>query len=89
MENLGSRLIGVIVVNAVIWVVLRFVRRGVPILGKRGDSGIYLILLPLGFGLWGFEIPYWATAPIVLIGLAELLLSFRMAFAAERRAKTT
>jgi hypothetical protein len=89
VENTGSRLVGVIVVNAAIWVVLWFVRRGVPVLGKRGDSGLYMILLPLGFGLWGFDLPYWATAPIILIGLAELLLSFRMAFAAAQRAQET
>ena len=87
MENPGFRFVGIIVINLVCWVILRFVRRSVPALGKRGDTGIYMILLPLGFGVWGFDVPYWSTVPIALIGLAELLYSFRRALAREERAQ--
>jgi len=87
MENPGLRLLAVLIVNVVIWLMLKLAHRRVPVLNRHGDSGIYLILLPLGFGLFGMDLPYWSTAPIICGGLAILLNSLRGAAAAERPAK--
>ncbi len=39
--------------------------------------GLYLILLPLGFGLFGWDLPYWATAPGIVGGVVYLLVVFK------------
>ena len=83
MENPGLRLLAVLIVHVVIWLMLKLAHRLVPVLNRRSDSGIYLILLPLGFGLFGLDLPYWSTAPIICGGLAILLNSLRGAAAGE------
>ena len=86
MENPGLRLIAVVVVHVVIWLMLKLAHRRVPVLNRHSDHGIYLILMPLGFGLFGLDLPYWSTAPIICGGLAILLNSWRGVVAAERQA---
>ncbi len=86
MENPGLRLLAVLAVHVVIWLVLELAHRRVPALNRHSDHGIYLILMPLGFGLFGLDLPYWSTAPIICGGLAILLNSWRGADVAERPA---
>lgn len=78
MEKPGIRLAAVLVVNLVIWLVIKIAHRWIPALNRQSDSGIYAILLPLGFGVCGFDLPYWSIAPFIIAGLAELLHSFRV-----------
>jgi len=66
------------VVNLVIWLAIKLVHRWIPALIRQSDMGIYAILMPLGFGVFGFDLPYWSTAPFVIVGLVELLHSFRV-----------
>lgn len=82
MDDVGSRILAVLVVNAAIGLIQWFVRKQIPTIGKSGQSGIYAILLPLGFGLFGWDIPYWFTAIFVVGGLAELLYSVKKQLAA-------
>lgn len=77
MDHFGTRIIAVLVVNTVIGLIQWLVRRQIPTLGKGGQMGIYSILVPLGFGLFGWDLPYWFTTLFVVGGLAELLYSVK------------
>ena len=77
MEDLGLRIVAVLVVNGIIGLIQWMVRRQIPALGKSGQFGIYAILLPLGFGVFGFYLPYWFTALFVVGGLAQLLYAVK------------
>ncbi len=77
MDDLSSRLLAITAVNGVIAVVQWQVRKQIPQIGRDGQFGIYLILLPLGFGMCGWDLPYLAIAPFVLAGLAILLYTMK------------
>ena len=77
MDHLGTRIMAVLVVNAVIGLVQWFVRRQIPTMTKSGQMGIYAILVPLGFGFFGWDLPNWFIALFVVGGLAELLYSVK------------
>lgn len=77
MDHLGPRIMAVLVVNTAIGLIQWLVRRQLPMLGKGGQAGIYAILVPLGFGLFGWDLPYWFTTLFVVGGLAELLYSVK------------
>lgn len=78
VESLGARLAAVAVVNLIIWLVQKLAHHWIPALNRHSDMGIIGILMPLGFGLCGFDLPYWSTAPFIIAGVAELLYSFRI-----------
>ena len=82
MDHLGTRIMAVLVVNTAIGFIQWLVRRQIPTMGRSGQMGIYAILVPLGFGLFGWDLPYWFTALFVVGGLAELLYSFKKQLAA-------
>jgi len=77
MDDPGSRIAAVVIVNVVIGLVQWLVRRQIPALGKGGQFGIYVILLPMGFGLFGFDLDYWFSTLFVAGGLAQLLYSVK------------
>lgn len=77
MDDSGSRIAAVVIVNVVIGLVQWLVRRQIPALGKGGQFGIYVILLPMGFGLFGFDLAYWFSTLFVAGGLAQLLYSVK------------
>lgn len=87
MDNTGSRIVAVLVVNGVIGLIQWLVRRQIPALDKRGRFGIYVILLPLGFGLFGWDLSYWFTALFVVGGLTELLWSVKRVLARQEGAR--
>ena len=77
MNELGSRILAVIVVHGAIAVVQWLVRKQIPLIGRDGQFGIYLILMPLGFGMCGWDLPYLAAAPFILAGLVTLLYTMK------------
>lgn len=77
MDDSGSRIAAVVIVNVVIGLIQWLVRRQIPALGKGGQFGIYVILLPMGFGLFGFELANWFSTLFVVGGLAQLLYSVK------------
>jgi hypothetical protein len=77
VDHLGTRIMAVLVVNAVIGIVQWFVRRQIPTMTKSGQMGIYAILVPLGFGFFGYHVPLWFITLFVVGGLAELLYSVK------------
>ncbi len=79
-----SPVIAIIVVNATIVVLQLLVKKLVPTIGNSGLTGIYLILLPIGFGLFGWDVEYSVVAPVVLLGLALLLYSMKKQAVAAR-----
>lgn len=86
MNDTGSRLLAVVVVNAVIGFIQWFVRKQIPTMCSSGQMGIYAMLVPLGFGLFGWDLPYWFTALFVIGGLTALLMSVKKQLAAVRAA---
>jgi hypothetical protein len=76
-SNLVGRIVAVLVVNLVIFGLQILSNRFVPELKKKHYMGLYLILLPLGFGLFGWDLPYWSTAPMVAGGVVVLLVVFK------------
>jgi hypothetical protein len=86
MDDTDSRVLAVVVVNAAIGLVQWLVRKQIPTMGNGGQMGIYAMLVPLGFGLFGWDLPYWFTALFVIGGLAGLLLSVKKQLAAVRAA---
>lgn len=78
VESLGARLAAVAVVNLFIWLAQKLAHRWIPALNRQSDMGIMLVLMPLGFGVCGFDLPYWGIAPFIIAGVVELLNSFRV-----------
>ncbi len=72
-----SRLLTIVVVHLVIWVLSEISQRYVPELNKKHYFGVYLILMPVGFSLFGWNLPYWAIAIFELGGLASLFRVFK------------
>lgn len=77
MESRSSALVAVVVVNGAIALIQWFVRSKIPTIGYPGQTGIYMILLPTGFGVFGWDLSHLATAPIVVLGLVLLLLELK------------
>lgn len=73
MDRTMHRLLAIVVVHVVILVVQRVVRRRLPRLDKDGHFGIYLIMMPLGFGMAGLDLSYLVVGPMAFAGLAVLL----------------
>ena len=67
----------IFVVNLVIMGLQYLSNRYLPELQNRQSMGLYLILLPLGFGLFGWDLPYWGIAPFIFGGVWVLLVVFR------------
>jgi hypothetical protein len=65
------------VVHLAIWILTEISYRLVPELNKKHFMGVYLILMPLGFGVFGFDLPYWFVTMLVLAGLATLMVVFK------------
>jgi hypothetical protein len=67
-------LLGVLVVNAGIYVFLRILRRWFQPLVQSGSPGYYLVLLPVGFAAWFdhdlFYLPVFVAAGLVMITIA-------------------
>lgn len=77
LDSLFGRIATVFVINLVIMGLQFLSNRYLPELRNRQSMGLYLILLPLGFGLFRWELPYWAAAPFILGGVWALLVVFR------------
>lgn len=73
MEGTTGRLLAVVIVHVVIAVVQRVVRRRLPHLGRDGHFGMYLIMMPLGFGMLGLDLSYLVVGPMAFVGLGLLL----------------
>lgn len=78
--TLPDRLIAIVIVNFVIAMLMRLGPRLLPELERRDLHGVYLMLLPLGFGLFGWDIPYWMSTSAVVVGLAMLAFAMRRVF---------
>ena len=86
VKTVGAQMIAVLVVATVIGIIQWLVLKQIPTLGKSGQAGIQLILLPLGFGLFGWDLPYVFTAPFIIGGLAALLYSVKKQLSSTDRA---
>ncbi len=75
--TLADKIISIIVVNFAIAVIIRLGLSFLPQLQRRDLHGVYAILLPLGFALFGWDIPYWMTTAFVVLGLVELAYNLR------------
>jgi len=80
-------LAAVAAVNLCVWLAQKLVHRWIPALNRQSDMGILAILMPLGFGVCGFDLPYWAVAPFIIAGVVELLNSFRVILGKAERAE--
>jgi hypothetical protein len=85
MGSSGSQILVIVVVNVVIGVVQALVQRQIPTIGFAGHAGVYMILLPLGFGLFEADMPYSASAPFIVLGLALVLYAMKKQLAAARK----
>jgi hypothetical protein len=83
MNNLGSRLVAIAVVHLVIWILTEISYRFIPELNKKHYMGVYLILMPLGFGVFGLDLPYWFVIMPVLAGLVTLMVVFKRTIRSE------
>ena len=80
MEN---RYVHVIVVHLVIWLLARGAGRLVPQFKGKQFLGIYLVLMPLGFASFGWDLAAWFMAAMAVVGLALLFAGFRKVLARE------
>jgi len=64
-------------VHLAIYVIQRLSNRLYPELKTGQYQGLYFIFLPLGFGLFGGGLSYWATVPFVFGGVWALLAGVR------------
>ncbi len=76
-DLLSSRIVAVFVVNSVIFGIQILSNRFFPELNKRHNTGLYLVLMPIGFGLYGWDLPVWSTAPLILGGVFILFVVFK------------
>jgi hypothetical protein len=76
MENSSNLMWAVLVSHAVLIPVQYLVKRFTT-LPRLGDFGIYILLLPIGFNLFGSEFPPWFIASTSMFGLSIVLFSLR------------
>jgi hypothetical protein len=76
VDCLVARILAVVIVNAGIAGV-GFLARRFTAVSNRGISGIYPILLPVGFQCFGWDVPPLFVLAFVLLGLSILLSSMR------------
>ena len=76
MDEPISNLVIITVGNFAVFLLI-FLSRFVVRIGKDGEFGLYMILLPISFNCLGGSIPIWFMATSVLIGLGSLLWGFR------------
>jgi len=75
-------MIALLVVATTIGVVQWWVQRKIHTIEWSGRFGIQLILTPVGFGLFGWDLPWLGAAPFIIGGLAALLYSMKKQLAA-------
>lgn len=74
---MDSKIVAIILVNASVGLLAGLSSRIFPEFRNKQSQGLYVILLPLGFGLFGWELSYRFTAPLICVGLVMLLVAFR------------
>ncbi len=79
MELFSNRIFHIVVVHVGILVLVQLSHWYLPDLNRKHVTGLYLVLMPIGFGLFGWEVPYWLTAVIVCLGLTGLLMVVKRA----------
>ena len=77
MDWTNNLALGIIVTHVVIIAVNYAAKRFTILPEKPGGIGIYFVLLPMGFRVFGSDLPPSMVAPIVSAGLAIILWSLR------------
>ncbi len=68
--------LGIIVTHVFIYLVQMMVRKYTD-LSSLGGFGVYLIILPIGFILFGAKLSLWYVAAQIIVGIIILLFSKR------------
>ncbi len=71
--DMTDKLIAVAIVHVVYAALFELSHRRYPILDKKHQSGMYLILMPLGFGALGFDVSFTFVLVLVVLGVWDLL----------------
>ena len=77
MEKSPDLIMAILVSHAVILLVQFMARRFTSLPEYSGGIGIYLLLLPIGFNMFGAGFPPWFIASGAMLGLAIILFSLR------------
>ena len=76
MEN-SSHLIWAVWVSHAVIILVQYLAKRFTVLPRSGDFGIYILLLPMGFNLFGSDFPPWFIASSSLFGVSIILFSLR------------
>jgi len=88
VDFVTNRFVAIIVIHLVIFFLNVLSFRFFPELDKKHTFGMYLILMPVGFRLWGLDVPAFATASLNVGGLIVLLVVFRQVYRRDVRSVT-